>query len=297
MTQKIHKAVIPVAGFGTRFLPVTKAQPKEMLPIVDKPAIQYIVEAAAKSGITEIIIVTSGNKRAVEDHFDRSPELEKWLFKVKKTHALKELRLIPRLANFIYIRQKGSPGNGTPVLNAQSLIGNEPFAVFWGDEFFTPLANAGTTGQKPWIKQMIEVYEKYHDPVIALAEITREETARYGIYAGVEVEKNVIQIKSVEEKPGPKKAKSNLAGIGGFILTPDIFPILKNLKPGKGGEVWLADAVKILNKKRPMYGKKIEGKLYDAGTIFGWLKANVELALEHPLVKDEFKSYLKNLKK
>src|SRR3989339_1535787 len=148
--QKVRKAVIPVAGFGTRFLPATKAQPKEMLPVVDKPTIQYIVEAAVKSGITEIIIVTSGNKRAVEDHFDRSPELEKWLQKVGKTAQLKQLRVIPRLANFIYIRQKGGYGNGTPILNAEPLIGDEPFGVFWGDEFFR--------GKKSWIKQMVEVY-------------------------------------------------------------------------------------------------------------------------------------------
>ena len=201
--NKIRKAIIPVAGFGTRFLPATKAQPKEMLPIVDKPTIQYIVEAAVASGIKEIIIVTSGNKRAVEDHFDKSSELEKWLAKVKKTSALNELRAIPRMANFIYIRQKGPAGNGTPILNSQSLIGNEPFAVFWGDEFFT--------GKVPWIKQMVEVYEKYQDPVVALVKVTKEETKRYGIFAGPEVEKNVIQVNSIMEKPGPQKAKSNLA--------------------------------------------------------------------------------------
>jgi len=286
--QTITKAIIPVAGFGTRFLPATKAQPKEMLPVVDKPVIQYIVEAAAEAGIKEIIIVTSTNKRAVEDHFDRSPELEKWLAKVKKTQQLKELRIIPRLANFVYIRQKGPVGNGTPVLNAKSLIGNEPFAVFYGDEFYT--------GKTSWIKQMIKVYEKYQDPVMALTKVTKEETSRYGIVAGTEVEKNVIQINNIAEKPGPKKAKSNLASIGGYILTPEIFPILESLKPGKGGEVWLADAVKKLNKKRSIYGKVIEGKLYDAGTILGWLQANVELALEHGKLNGEFKKYLKNLK-
>lgn len=286
--QKIRKAVIPVAGYGTRFLPVTKAQPKEMLPIVDKPVIQYIVEAAVASGVTEIIIVTSGNKRAVEDHFDRSPELEKWLEKSQKIHLLEEIRRIPRLANFIYLRQKGPHGNGTPVLNTKSLIGEEPFAVFYGDEFFISKVS--------WIKQMIKVYEKYGDPVMALTSVTKEETSRYGICAGLEVEKNIFQIKSIVEKPGPKKAKSNLANVGGYILTPDIFPILEKLKPGKGGEIWLADAVRILNKKRSIYGIKIDGTLYDAGTVWGWLKANIELALTHREINGDFKKYLKTLK-
>ena len=288
---KIRKAIIPVAGFGTRFLPVTKSQPKEMLPIVDKPAIQYIVEACVEAGLKEIIIVTSGNKRAVEDHFDRSPELEKWLAKTKKTALLKELRIIPRMANFIYIRQKGGYGNGTPVLNAESLIGNEPFAVFWGDEFFTH-----HQGEKNWIKQMMAVYEKYRDPVLSVIEVGKEDTKRYGIIDGVKVETNVYQVKSFEEKPGPKRAKSNLALVGGYILTPEIFTILKKTRPGKSGELWLADAISALLKKRSFYARKIEGKLYDAGTILGWLKANVELAMDHPKLNGEFRDYLKKLK-
>jgi len=286
--QPIRKAVIPVAGFGTRFLPATKAQPKEMLPIVDKPAIQYIVEAAVKSGITEIIIVTSGNKRAVEDHFDRSPELEKWLAKVKKTKLLKELRVIPRMANFVYIRQKGGYGNGTPVLNAKPLIGNEPFAVFWGDEFFT--------GQKPWIRQMIEVYEKYQDPVLSLVRVPKSQVNRYGIIEGPRVAKNVYQIDKITEKPSPAKAKSNLAVIGGYILTPEIFKILEKTSPGKDGELWLADAIDALTKKRSVYGRVIEGKLYDAGTVLGWLEANVELGLKHPKISGEFRKFLRKLK-
>ncbi len=290
--QKIRKAIIPVAGFGTRFLPATKAQPKEMLPVVDKPTIQYVVEACARAGITEIIIVTSGNKRAVEDHFDKTPELEKWLAKSKKTQLLKELQNIPRLANFIYIRQKGGYGNGTPVLNAQPLIGNEPFAVFWGDEFFIP----NKKGDKSWIKQMIEVYEKYQDPVLSVIEVAKEDTRRYGIIDGIQVEKNVYQVKGFAEKPGPAKAKSNLALVGGYILTPEIFGLLKKTKAGKGGELWLADAISALLIKRSFYACKIEGKLYDAGTILGWLKANVELALDHPKLNGEFKKYLKKLK-
>lgn len=286
--QKVRKAIIPAAGFGTRFLPATKSQPKEMLPIIDKPVIQYIVEAAVIAGITEIIIVTSSNKRSVEDHFDRSPELEKWLAKAKKTVQLNQLRYIPRMANFVYIRQKGGYGNGVPVLNAEHLIGNEPFAVFYGDEFYT--------GSPNWVQQMIRVYEKYQDPVVALTTVTKEETKRYGIFAGPKVEEKTYQISSIMEKPGPKKAKSRFASIGGFILTPEIFPILKKLKPGKGNEIWLVDAVKELNKTRPLYGKIINGKLYDAGTVLGWLKANVEFALGHSEVKNDFKKYLKTLK-
>jgi len=287
--QKIRKAIIPVAGFGTRFLPATKSQPKEMLPILDKPTVQYIVEAAVKAGIKEIILVTSANKRAVEDHFDRSPELEKWLAKAKKTDLLKSIRIIPRMADFIYIRQKGGYGNGIPVLNCKHLINNnEPFVMCYGDEFFD--------GSPNWIEKMIKVYEKYGDPVVSLIEVSKEDTSRYGICSGPEVEKDIFQINHIAEKPGPKKAKSTLASIGGFILTPDIFPILAKQKPGKGGEVWLAEAVKTLNKTRPVYGCKINDTLYDSGTILGWLKANVELALHHPKLGNEFKDYLKKLK-
>lgn len=287
--QKIRKAVIPVAGYGTRFLPATKAQPKEMLPVVDKPTIQYIVEACSEAGITDIIIVTSGNKRAVEDHFDRTPELEKWLEKAKKPELLKDLRDIPRLANFIYIRQKGGYGNGTPVMNAEPLIGNEPFAVFWGDEFFISKG-------KNWIKQMIDVYEKYQSPVLSAVEVSKEDTKRYGIIDGVALNNNIYKVKGFEEKPGPEKAKSNLALIGGYILTPEIFKILKKTKPGKDGELWLADAISVLLQTTTFYARKIDGKLYDAGTVIGWLKANVELALSHPKLGDEFKNYLKKIK-
>ncbi|MBU1037104.1 UTP--glucose-1-phosphate uridylyltransferase GalU [Patescibacteria group bacterium] len=286
--KEIRKAVIPVAGFGTRFLPATKAQPKEMLPIVDKPAIQYIVEGCVAAGIKDIIIVTSSNKRAVEDHFDYSSELEKWLIKQKKIKQLQEIRRIAKLANFIYIRQKGHLGNGTPVLNAEAIIGNEPFAVFWGDEFYQ--------GKTSWIKQMIKVYQKYHDPVLAVTKTDAEGQKRYGIIDGLEVEKNIYQIKRVVEKPGPKLAPSKLAIIGGQILTPDIFPLLKKLKPGKNGEVWLVDAIQQLSQKRTIYAKKIEGKLYDAGNLMGWLKANIELSLTHQDIKEEFRKYLKKLK-
>jgi len=289
--QKIRKAIIPVAGYGTRFLPATKAQPKEMLPVVDKPTVQYIVEACANAGITDIIIVTSGNKRAIEDHFDRTPELEKWLTKAKKPDLVKELRDIPRLANFIYIRQKGGYGNGTPVMNAEPLIGDEPFAVFWGDEFFY-----NKNSKKNWVKNMVEAYDKYQDPILSVIEVTAEETKRYGMVEGKEMEKNIFQISRIMEKPGPEKTNSRLGVIGGYILTPEIFKILKKTKPGKGGELWLTDAIAELLKTRSMYAFKSEDKLYDAGTIMGWLKANVELAMNHPKLGDEFKDYLKKLK-
>jgi len=214
--------------------------------------------------------------------------LEKWLAKVKKTKLLKELRVIPRMANFVYIRQKGGYGNGTPVLNAKPLIGNEPFAVFWGDEFFT--------GQKPWIRQMIEVYEKYQDPVLSLVRVPKSQVNRYGIIEGPRVAKNIYQIDKITEKPSPAKAKSNLAVIGGYILTPEIFKILEKTSPGKDGELWLADAIDALTKKRSVYGRVIEGKLYDAGTVLGWLEANVELGLKHPKISGEFRKFLRKLK-
>ncbi|MDP2933072.1 MAG: UTP--glucose-1-phosphate uridylyltransferase, partial [bacterium] len=217
--MKIKKLIIPVAGYGTRFLPVTKALPKEMLPILDKPLVQYIVEEAVASGIEDIILVTGQNKRAVEDHFDYHPELEEWLKKTKKPAQLHEIRKIAQLANFIYIRQKGPYGNGTPVLNARHLIGDEPFAVAWGDDLFAC--------KVPRLRQMIEVYEKYQDPVLSAVRVTAEDTRRYGIIEGLEVEKGVFQIKRLKEKPGPQATDSRLASIGSYILTPDIFDELE----------------------------------------------------------------------
>ena len=287
-TQKIRKAIIPVAGFGTRFLPATKSQPKEMLPIVDKPVVQYIVEAAAKSGIEEIIMVTNSNKRAVEDHFDYAPELESFLAKVGKKALLQEIKNIPKLANFIYVRQKGPYGNGTPVLNAESLIGDEPFAVFFGDEFFA--------SKQPWMAQMMKVYEKYQDSVLSVMRVPKNEVSRWGIVSGKEVEPGVFQITDITEKPTPEQAKSNLAIAGGYILVPEIFSILKKTKIGKGNELWLSDALATLLKKRPIYAKIIEGTYHDAGTVEGWLETNVSLALQHPVFKNNFRKYLKGLK-
>lgn len=286
--QSVRKAVIPVAGFGTRFLPATKNQPKELLPIVDKPTIHYIVEAAVASGITDIVIVTSYNKRPVEDYFDHAYELEDWLKKNDKTTQLEIVRNIPKMANFIYIRQKGPMGNGTPVLNARNIIGNEPFGVFWGDEFYH-------CKKEPWIKQLVKTYEKYQHPVMAVMPTDDEGTKRFGIIDGQKVDSNTFLINKIAEKPGPKKAPSRIAAVGGYILTPDIFPILEKTKPGRGGEIYLVDAIKELNKKRPVYGAVINGEYFDGNNTLGWLKANTAMALEHPEIKEEYLAYIRQI--
>ena len=287
--NKITKLVIPIAGYGTRFLPATKAQPKEMLPVVDKPIVQYVVEDAVRSGIEDIILVTGSGKRAVEDHFGYNFELQTYLKKVGKNDMREEIKNIADMANFIYIRQKGPYGNGTPVLCAKRLIGDEPFAVMWGDEFFY-------TSRKPQLKQLMDVYEKYGDPVLTGYEVSKKDTSKYGIIDGLEVEKDVFQVNSIVEKPGPEKAPSLLASLGGFILTPDIFEKLEKTKLGKGGELWLTDAIFALSKDRAIYAKKIEGTYYDTGSKIGYLRANVELALRRPDLKNDFRKYLKSLK-
>jgi UTP--glucose-1-phosphate uridylyltransferase len=284
----IRKLVIPVAGLGTRFLPATKAQPKEMLPVVDKPIIQYVVEDAVKSGITDIIMVTGPSKRAVEDHFSPNYELISWLKKQGKEEAAEEVKKIADMANFIYIRQKGPYGNGTPVLCAKDIVGDEPFAVMWGDEFFY-------APKKPQLKQLMDVYEKYGDPVLTGYEVDDAGTEKYGIIDGVEVEKGVVQVKNIVEKPGAKKAPSHLASLGGYILTPDIFSALENTKLGRGGELWLVDAVFKLLKKRPIYACKVDGRYHDTGSKLGYLQANVEFALRDKKLGDEFRKYLKSV--
>ncbi|MFA5022273.1 MAG: UTP--glucose-1-phosphate uridylyltransferase [Patescibacteria group bacterium] len=284
--SKIRKIVIPVAGLGTRFLPATKAQPKEMLPIVDKPIIQYIVEEAVKAGITDVILVTGATKRAIEDHFDRNEYLENYCLKAGKTKACQRIKEVAEMANFIYIRQKGPYGNGTPVLNAKEIIGDEPFAVVWGDDVWD-------CENKPHVKQLIEVFEKYGDPVITARITDTEGTKKYGIIDGLEVEKGVYQVKSIVEKPGPQKAKTKIASQGGYIFTPDIFEALEKTKIGKGNELWLVDAIAILLKKRPIYAKIIDGKFHDLGSKLGLLKANVEYGLRDKEVSAEFKKFLK----
>lgn len=285
MKHQITKAIIPVAGYGTRFLPVTKAMPKEMLPILDKPVVQYIVEEAVASGIKEIILVTSEAKRPVEDHFDRDEELEHHLAKQGKKEFLKIVQQIPMLADFIYIRQKGPYGNGTPILNCRNIIGNEPFAVLWGDDV--------AVSEKPRLKQMMEVYDKYGGPVLAAIEVDEEGTKKYGIIDGKPVAKGIMEVKRVVEKPGPAKAPSRWASVGGYILTPDIFDILAKTPLGHGHELYLPDAIDRLCSKRKVYACQVEGKYYDAGSVGGWLKANIDFALERPDLKDEIRKYLK----
>ncbi len=289
MAKKIRKAVIPAAGFGTRFLPQTKAMPKEMLPIVDKPVIQYVVEELVASGITDIVIVTGWHKRSIEDHFDYPFELIKMLELQKKEKLLEEVKRTAELANFIYIRQKGPYGNGTPVLCAKAVIGDEPFVAIWGDEFIyaTP----------PRARQCIEVYDKYKDPVISAVRVPKETVTRYGIVDALNVEKNIWQIKHIIEKPSVAEAPSNLAAHGCYILTPDIFSILETLPPGKDGEIWLPDAIRELLKARPIYACEIiNGKYYDTGNKLEYLKTVVEFALQHKDLNGEFREYLKSLK-
>lgn len=288
MAQKIRKAVIPAAGFGTRFLPQTKAMPKEMLPIVDKPVIQYVVEELVASGITDIIIVTGWHKRSIEDHFDYPYELMETLEQQGKHSHLEEVKRTASLANFIYIRQKGPYGNGTPVLCAQPAIGDEPFVVIWGDEFIY--------ADPPRAKQCIDVFEKYGDPVISAVRVPQEDVSRYGIVDATSVEDNVWQIKKLVEKPDEKDAPSNLAAHGCYVLTPDIFPLLHSLKPGKSGEIWLTDAIRDLMKTRPIYACEIKNsRYYDTGNKLEYLKTVVEFALKHKDLNGDFRSYLKSL--
>ena len=291
MTQ-IKKAVIPAAGWGARFLPQTKAMPKEMLPIVDKPVIQYAVEEAVASGIRDVIIITGWQKRAIEDHFDRSLELEKYLHSKGKEEELAQIKKIAELANFIYIRQKGEYyGNAIPILQAQPVIDNEFFAVIWGDEFIM--------AQPPRLSQMIEVYKKYKGAVISAVRIeTKDQLSRYGIADTELIEGNVFRIKKIVEKPLPAEAPSNLATHGAYILPPEIFDIIKNLSPGKDEEIWLVDAINELAKRGfPVYGCEIKNaRYYDTGNKLEYLKTVVEFALLHPDVSNEFKKYLKDLK-
>lgn len=290
--KKITKAVIPAAGFGTRFLPQTKAMPKEMLPVVDKPVIQHVVEDITASGVSDIVIVTGASKRAIEDHFDKPDAgLVNNLKEAGKEDLLEEVRKISRMANFIYIRQKGPYGNGTPVLSAEPVIGKEPFAVVWGDEFIF--------SEPPRLAQMIKVWEKYGGVVISGVRIEeKEKLSRYGMADIEPVKDNVYKIKRIVEKPKPDEAPSNLALLGAYILPPEIFGALREIKPGKGGEIWLVDAINRLKEQGvPLYACEIEnGKYYDTGNKIEYMKTVVEFGLRHPEIKEEFKEYLESLK-
>ncbi len=291
--EVIKKAIVPAAGWGTRFLPQTKAIPKEMLPVVDKPVIQYVIEEIVGSGIKNIIIVTGAHKRAIEDHFDRSLELERFLEKNQKIKELNEIKKIANLANFVYIRQKGEVyGNAIPILSAKHLIENEYFAVLWGDEFIK--------ANPPRLYQMLEVFKKYKGIVISAVEIeTKDHLSRYGIAEIEKLEKNIFKIKKIVEKPLPHEAPSNLATHGAYILPPEIFEVIENLKPGRGGEIWLVDAInQLISEGFPAYACRIKnGKYYDTGNKLEYLKTVVEFALSHPELSKEFKKFLKGIKK
>ena len=285
--MKIRKAVFPVAGFGTRFLPVTKASPKEMLPLVDKPLIQYAVEEAKASGIEEITIITGRGKRAIEDHFDYSMELENELFEQKKFELLEQIKGISNLVTFAYVRQKKALGLGHAILCAEAIVGDEPFAVFLADD----IIDSAT----PCIKQLIDVYEEYNSSVIAIQEVDKKDTRSYGIIKPKKVKDRVYKVQDLIEKPDPAKAPSNLAVIGRYILTPEIFKALKKTSPGKLGEIQLTDALKILLQIEDIYGYKFTGTRYDAGDKLGFLKATVEFALKRKDLGKEFRKYLKEL--
>jgi UTP--glucose-1-phosphate uridylyltransferase len=287
----IRKVIIPAAGWGTRFLPATKAMPKEMLPIIDKPIIQYVVEEAVASGIKDAIIITGWHKRAIEDHFDRSMEMEKFLETQNKTKALESIKKIAALANFIYIRQKSDYyGNAMPVLAAKTAVCDEDFAVMWGDEFI--MANP------PRLKQIIDVHKKYGGAVISAVRIeSKDDVSRYGIADMELVEDGIFRIKKIVEKPMPDQAPSNLATHGAYILPPEIFSIIENLAP-RNGEVWLVDAInELIRSGYPVYGCEIKnGKYYDTGNKTEYLKTVIEFALNHPDYSEEIKKYIKNLK-
>ncbi len=292
--MRVRKAVFPAAGWGTRFLPATKAQPKEMLPLVDKPVIQYAVEEAVAAGIEQVIIVTSSQKRAIEDHFDMSYELEHLLEERGDVEMLRRIRHISDLAQIAYVRQKEQLGLGHAVLMAKELIGHEPFAVILSDDV--------VVGDRPAIGQLMHAYDQTHASVVAVMEVPPEDTGRYGIIdpepSGDGLDLNhgrLHKVRGVVEKPDPSVAPSNLAIIGRYVLTPKIFEKLEQTQRGAGGEIQLTDAIEALMQEQAVYAYEFEGKRYDAGTTMGWLKASVELALERPDLSAEFRAYLANL--
>lgn len=292
MPPSVRKAVFPAAGLGTRFLPATKAQPKEMLSLVDKPLIQYGVEEAIQSGVSNIIIVTGRGKTAIEDHFDVSFELEHLLEKRHKYALLAAVRNISEMINVAYVRQKEALGLGHAVLRARELIGDEPFAVVLSDDVID--------AEVPCLRQLLGVYESTAAPVLALMEVPAEDVSAYGVVEAEPVRHNgqddrLFRIRGLVEKPGPSETPSNLAIIGRYVLTPEIFDSIEAIKPGRGGEIQLTDALRHLLESRPIYGYRFKGRRYDAGDKLGFLKATVELALERPDLGAPFREYLRNL--
>jgi UTP--glucose-1-phosphate uridylyltransferase len=286
MMNKIRKAVIPAAGFGTRFLPATKAQPKEMLSVVDKPLIQYGVEEAAGAGIKSIGIIIGRGKSSIEDHFDKSPELERFLEEKGKYEFLEEIRRISDLAEFCYIRQKEALGLGHAILTAEDYIGNEPFAVLLPDDIFDC--------EKPCIRQLIDAFTDYKATVIVLGRTDAEGTKKYGIIKSKQVAERVYRVEDLVEKPGPEKAFSDLAVIGRYVFHPSIFEAIKRTKPDSKGEVQITDAIRILLDDQPVYGYLFEGKRYDAGDKWGFIQATIELALKRGEFSQKLEDHLKN---
>lgn len=287
--MKVRKAIIPAAGLGTRFLPATKAQPKEMLPIVDKPTLQYIIEEAVDSGIEEILIITGRNKKSIEDHFDKSVELELELENKGKMDLLEEVRKISDMVNIHYIRQKEPKGLGHAIYCAKNFIGNEPFAVLLGDDI--------VDAEVPCLKQMIDAYNEYKTTVLGVQEVAKADVNKYGIVKGKYIEDGIHKVKDLVEKPSVEEAPSNIAILGRYIITSKIFEILEHTKPGKGGEIQLTDALRELSEHEAMYAYNFEGKRYDVGNKLGFLEATVELALKREDIRDGFKAYLVELMK
>jgi UTP--glucose-1-phosphate uridylyltransferase len=285
--MKVRKAIIPAAGLGTRFLPATKAMPKEMLPIVDKPTIQYIVEEAVESGIEDIIIVTGKGKRAIEDHFDNSFELEQNLLEKGKMDLLNEVKRSANMVDIHYIRQKEPRGLGHAIWCARKFIGNEPFAVLLGDDI--------VQSEKPCLRQMIEQYDRYRASVIGVQRVTEDEVLRYGIVDGKEIHERFYSVSNLVEKPKKEDAPSNLAIMGRYILNPRIFDILDNQKPGAGGEIQLTDAIADLNRYEAVYAYDFEGVRYDVGEKLGFIKTTLEFALKREDLKGELLEYLSNI--
>lgn len=284
-TMSVKKAVFPVAGLGTRFLPATKASPKEMLPLIDKPLVQYVVEEAVASGIEQILFVTGRGKRAIEDHFDISFELESLLREKGKDDLLKEVRGIAEMVNIFYVRQKEALGLGHAILCAREFVGNDPFAVLLGDDIID--------AEKPCLAQLLDVYKKYRGTVLALEQVPLENISSYGCVQANKISERVFEVTDMVEKPKREEAPSDLAIIGRYVLTPEIFPILEEQTPGKGGEIQLTDAIRKLSSEEAVYGCKFNGIRYDCGDKLGFLKATVDMALKREELNGDFETFLR----
>ncbi len=287
--MKVKKAVIPAAGLGTRFLPATKAMPKEMLPIVDTPTIQYIIDEAVKSGIEDIIIITGRTKRAIEDHFDKAYELETELEKSGKQDLIEIVQSISNMANIHYVRQKEAKGLGHAIYCAKTFVGNEPFAVLLGDDI--------VKSDTPCLKQMIDVYDKYQSSILGVQTVSPDEISKYGAVAGTSIGERLYKVSDLVEKPKKEEAPSNVAILGRYIISPKIFECIEKTGAGTGGEIQLTDALRLLAKQEDIYAYDFIGRRYDVGNRMGFLEATVEFALSRDDLRDEFKDYLKKIVK